>query len=220
MATVTRFSMATAEGAKAKLFSEDVYYTTAKKTLKDFLDTIETSDNMNKAIKEAIDKLFEDSATSGDGRVKDVADSLAALESTVSTFLEGEDDSNGTLDRLKELVKAINDNKDSIGALVDDHLTKDDIVDGLASTSTEKALSANQGSVIAGRLGALEDDTHEHDNKGVLDALEEDASGYLKYNGVSLDGSTGIAIGATLAEATVYNGKIRLVISEHEVPTE
>jgi hypothetical protein len=42
--------------------------------------------------------------------------------------------------------------------------------DGLTSTSTARALTANQGKVIDGRLSSLETNTHTHSNKAVLDA--------------------------------------------------
>lgn len=45
--------------------------------------------------------------------------SLKPLQTTLNTFLSGDPDDNGTLDRLKELVAAINQNKDNIDKLLD-----------------------------------------------------------------------------------------------------
>lgn len=43
---------------------------------------------------------------------------VESLRTAVNTFLSGEPDDNGTIDRLKELVQAIKDNKDSIDDLI------------------------------------------------------------------------------------------------------
>lgn len=44
---------------------------------------------------------------------------LKPLQTTLNAFLSGDPDDNGTLDRLKELVAAINANKDNIDKLLD-----------------------------------------------------------------------------------------------------
>lgn len=47
-----------------------------------------------------------------------IENSLKPLQTTLNTFLSGDPDDNGTVDRLKELVAAINANKDSIDRLL------------------------------------------------------------------------------------------------------
>lgn len=58
------------------------------------------------------------------GDVSRLKTDLAALKATFDAFMTGEDDNNGALDRLKELVAAIQANKDSIDALLTDKATK------------------------------------------------------------------------------------------------
>lgn len=47
---------------------------------------------------------------------------VESLRTAVNTFLSGEPDDNATMDRLKELVQAITENKTAIDALVDGNL--------------------------------------------------------------------------------------------------
>lgn len=121
---------------------------------------------------------------------------LTELKTTFQTFMTGEDDDNGALDRLKELVAAIEANKDSIDALVSDKATK-----------------AELEAVIAG-VAALE-----AKNWTVLDGIgKSETIGNLTFNGKELTGETGIAIGASVEAATQYNGKIQIILEEIEVP--
>ena len=48
-----------------------------------------------------------------------VENGLKPLQTTLNTFLSGDPDDNGTIDRLKELVAAINANKDNIDKILD-----------------------------------------------------------------------------------------------------
>lgn len=48
-----------------------------------------------------------------------IENGLKPLQTTLNTFLSGDPDDNGTLDRLKELVAAINENKDNIDQILD-----------------------------------------------------------------------------------------------------
>lgn len=48
-----------------------------------------------------------------------IENGLKPLQTTLNTFLSGDPDDNGTLDRLKELVAAINENKDNIDKILD-----------------------------------------------------------------------------------------------------
>lgn len=73
-----------------------------KATGKSFTEHVASADTH--LTKEAINKLIETS--------------LKPLQTTLNTFLSGDPDDNGTLDRLKELVGAINANKDSIDAIL------------------------------------------------------------------------------------------------------
>lgn len=74
--------------------------------------------------------------------VKAVKDALDTLSNTVSTFLNGSDDSNGTIDRLSELVKAINANKTSVDAILVDKVDKSSISDAVNSSSSDTVASS------------------------------------------------------------------------------
>lgn len=127
--------------------------------------------------------------------VSQLKQDLTALETTLQTFLTGEDDDNGALDRLKELIAAIQANKDSIAALVADKVTKDEL-DSLIT-----------------RVKALEEK-----NWTLLDGIStNEATGNLVFNGKELTGETGIAIGGSAEAASVYNGKIKIVVEEVEI---
>lgn len=63
-----------------------------------------------------------------------ITQAIEPLETTVNTFLSGDPDDNGTIDRLKELVAAIADNKDNIDALLDSNGTGIAIVDSVDAT--------------------------------------------------------------------------------------
>lgn len=167
---------------------------------------LETSGIMDKIRSKSLDTLITDIINSIDGLkggdVDQLKTDLAALQTTVSVFLTGEDDNNETLDRLSELVAAIKANKDSIDALVSDKATKE-------------ALDA----VIAD-VTALQGKAHEHANLAVLEGISRDeATGNLVFNGKQLDGKTGIAFGATAAEATDFTGEIKIVIEEIDTGT-
>lgn len=126
--------------------------------------------------------------------VEQLKTDLAQLKTTFQNFMTGEDDDNGALDRLKELVAAIEANKDSINALL-----------------TDKATKAELEAVIA-RIKTLEDK-----NWAVLDGISKsETSGNLVFNGKELTGETGIAICASADEEAVYNGKLKIVLQEIE----
>lgn len=89
---------------------------------------------------------------------KTTEEAIVALQETVATFsdfLTGEDDSNGTIDRLKELVAEISANKTSIAEIVAGYAKKEDIVDDLVSTDVDKPLSANQGRALKTLIDGL-----------------------------------------------------------------
>ena len=153
-----------------------------------------------------------------DGDIMTVQDSLAALQTAVDTFLKGEADG-GTIDRLVELVAAINENKGSIDALVSDHVAKDDIVNDLTTGGVDKVLSAEQGKALKALLDGLSGSSHAHANKTVLDGVGEDGSGDLTYNGKTL-GETGMAFVTSAEESPVFTGKVRMVLADYESPAE
>lgn len=168
------------ENKKLPISTESVVDVTRKKTLAQLIDSILTS----------IDGLKG-------GDVEDIKTELAALKTTVTTFLTGEADDNEVIDRLSELVKEIQANKSSIDALVSDKATKE-------------ALDA----VIAD-VEALQAKAHEHANQTVLDGISKsETTGNLVFNGKELNGETGIAYGATAAEAVNFNGKLKIVLEE------
>lgn len=60
---------------------------------------------------------------------------------------------------------------------------------------------------------------HTHDNKTVLDGITEDeTTGNLVYNGVELNGETGIAYGTSVADATDFTGKLIIVVEDYTEP--
>lgn len=154
------------------------------------------------------------------GDVRTLSEKLESLTTTVSAFLTGEDNNNETLDRLSELVAAIKANKDSIDALVADHVRKGDIVDDLTTGGAQKALSAEQGKTLKGLLDALQSSVesarHEHANKAVLDKFGESA-GKPTFNGATI-GETGWAFVAGPDEPAVFNGKVKAVVVEYDAP--
>ena len=131
------------------------------------------------------------------GDFKTLSDTVNALQTTVNNFLTGEPDDNGMLDRLKELVAAIEANKDSIDALVADHATKAELAE------------------LVARVAGLEAKAHEHANKEVLDGIPKAANGNLTFNGKELNGETGIAIVDSAEAPPTYTGKIRMVVTEY-----
>lgn len=167
---------------------------------------LETSGIFDKTKGKSLDELITDILASIDGLkggdVDKLKTDLATLQTTVTTFLTGEDDNNETLDRLKELVAAIEANKSSIDSLVSDK-------------ATTEALNA-----VITRVAALEADTHSHANQDVLDAISVNAeTKNLVYNGHELNGKTGIAFGASAAEANDFTGEIKFVLEEIDLTT-
>lgn len=139
---------------------------------------------------------------------------LASLKTSLETFLTGEADG-GAVDRLKELVAAIQANKDSIDALVADHLQKDDIVNDLTSGGAEKVLSAEQGKALKALLDATQTSAHSHDNADLLAGLSTAENGNLTYNGRELDGS-GIELVTSAEDPAPQTGlRLRIVVSEY-----
>lgn len=131
------------------------------------------------------------------GDLATLTSTVSALQTTVNNFLTGEPDDNGTLDRLKELVAAIEANKDNIDALVADHATKEELT------------------ALAERVSAIEPKAHEHANKDVLDGINKAVNGNLTFNGKELNGETGIAIVDSVEASPSWTGKLRMVVTEY-----
>lgn len=139
---------------------------------------------------------------------------LEALKTSLETFLTGEADG-GAVDRLTELVAAIQANKDSIDALVADHLKRGDIVNDLTSGGANKVLSAEQGKALKALLDATQTSAHSHDNADLLAGLSTAENGNLTYNGRELDGS-GIEIATSAEDPAPQTGlRLRIVVSEY-----
>ena len=156
-----------------------------------------------KSVKELIDGIQARIEGLEGKDVEELKIGLEELKTTFSTFMTGEDDDNGALDRLRELVAAIQANRTSIDALI-------------ADKATQNALDA----VIA-RVTALEDKSHDHDNKSILDGISENPeTGNLVFNGKELTGETGIAIGTGAATSNDFTGKIRIVVEEVSLDEE
>ena len=131
------------------------------------------------------------------GDIATLTSTVSSLQATVNNFLTGEPDDNGTLDRLKELVAAIEANKDSIDALVTDHATKAELT------------------ALTERVAAIEPKAHEHANKDVLDGINKAVNGNLTFNGKELNGETGIAIVDSVEASPSWTGKLRMVVTEY-----
>ena len=188
------FRLFDSAGNAASLYSEDVFDKTFGKTLAQYMAGAPTDASIQGLINTAIEAV-----KSGD--IATLQNSLASLSATVNNFLTGEPDDNGTLDRLKELVAAIEANKGSIDALVADHATKDELA------------------ALVERVSAIEPKAHEHANKDVLDGIgTAGGSGNLTFNGKELTGETGIAFGTSIDNATVYTGKLRSVVEDYVAP--
>ena len=131
------------------------------------------------------------------GDIATLTSTVSSLQATVNNFLTGEPDDNGTLDRLKELVAAIEAYKYSIDALVTDHATKAELT------------------ALTERVAAIEPKAHEHANKDVLDGINKAVNGNLTFNGKELNGETGIAIVDSVEASPSWTGKLRMVVTEY-----
>jgi|GEM_PF-3565461 len=212
MAETTKklFRFFDAEGNAASIKSEDVFDKTSGKTLAEFMTAAPSTESIQGQIDTAIEAVKT-------GDIATLQSSLSSLSTTVNNFLTGEPD-DGTIDRLSELVNAINENKDSIDALVADHVKKSEIVNDLTTGGADKVLSAEQGKALKTLIDALDGKSHDHSNKDVLDGITKAGSGNLVFNGKELTGETGIAFGDSIENATTYTGKLRVVVEDYTVP--
>lgn len=208
MAVKKLFHLYDEAGNLANLYAEDVFDKTSGKTLAEHIASAPTTESVNGFIDTAIQALKT-------GDIATLQNSLSSLQTTVNNFLTGEPD-DGTIDRLSELVNAINANKDNIDALLTDHVKKTDIVNDLTTGGTNKVLSAEQGKALKALIDTLNESKHSHTNKDVLDGISKNGStGNLQFNGKELTGETGIAIGTSLDQANTYTGKLRIVVEDY-----
>ena len=208
MAVKKLFHLYDEAGNLANLYAEDVFDKTSGKTLAEHIANAPTTESVNGLINTAIQALKT-------GDIATLQNSLSSLQTTVNNFLTGEPD-DGTIDRLSELVNAINANKDNIDALLADHVKKTDIVNDLTTGGTNKVLSAEQGKALKALIDTLNESNHSHTNKDVLDGISKNGStGNLQFNGKELTGETGIAIGTSLDQANTYTGKLRIVVEDY-----
>ena len=208
MAVKKLFHLYDEAGNLANLYAEDVFDKTSGKTLAEHIAEAPTTESVNGLIDTAIQALKT-------GDIATLQSSLSSLQTTVNNFLTGEPD-DGTIDRLSELVNAINANKDSIDALVADHVKKTEIINDLTTGGTDKVLSAEQGKALKALIDTLNESSHSHTNKDVLDGISKNGStGNLQFNGKELTGETGIAIGTSLDQANTYTGKLRIVVEDY-----
>lgn len=210
MAVKKLFHLYDEAGNLANLYAEDVFDKTSGKTLAEHIASAPTTESVNGLINTAIQALKT-------GDIATLQSSLSSLQTTVNNFLTGEPD-DGTIDRLSELVNAINANKDNIDALLADHVKKTDIVNDLTTGGTNKVLSAEQGKALKALIDTLNESKHSHTNKDVLDAISKNGStGNLQFNGKELTGETGIAIGTSLDQANTYTSKLRIVVEDYNI---
>lgn len=147
-ATIKLFRLFDEAGNVGKFESTDVFDKATGQTVAEFMAAAPTTAQINGLIDTALDALKK-------GDLQTLEDSVSALSTTVNTFLTGEPDDNGTLDRLKELVAAINANKGSIDALVADHVKKTEIINDLNTGGADKVLSAEMGKSLKALVDAL-----------------------------------------------------------------
>lgn len=95
----------------------------------------------------------------------------------IKTLLASDDT---TLDELQEIVTYIKNNKSLIDGITTNKVNVTDIIDNLTSEITNKPLSANQGYVLKGLIDLNTAARHSHENKAVLDAIEEAFTTALK----------------------------------------
>lgn len=208
MAVKKLFHLYDEAGNLANLYAEDVFDKTSGKTLAEHIAEAPTTESVNGLINTAIQALKT-------GDIATLQSSLSSLQTTVNNFLTGEPD-DGTIDRLSELVNAINANKGSIDALLADHVKKTEIINDLTTGGTDKVLSAEQGKALKALIDNLTGSSHSHTNKDVLDGISKNGStGNLQFNGKELTGETGIAIGTSLDQANTYTGKLRIVVEDY-----
>ena len=157
---------------------------------------------------------------------------LSALENVVNTFLTGEENNDGTINRLKELVAAIQANASSIDDIISGYVKEEDVANNLTTVDAGKVLDARQGKALNDAIALkvatadiVDDCTHTDTNKplsanqgkALKDALDthtakftETQSGDLVYNTKDLT-ETGIAIGSSAATATDFHGKLKII---------
>lgn len=199
-----------AEGNKLYLSGEMVI---AKGTGEDF--GVHAADTARHMTTQQVNTVVETAITAlKNGDIKTLSDALVQLKGSVDAFLTGEPDA-GTMDRLSELVAAINANKDSIDALVTDHLTQDSIADNLTTDDATKVLSAKQGKVLKDLISTS---GHTHANADVLNKLSLSQEGGLLVDGEAVGGG-GIAFMASADATPVFNGKLKIVVSDYTPPT-
>ena len=154
MAVKKLFHLYDEAGNLANLYAEDVFDKTSGKTLAEHIAEAPTTESVNGLIDTAIQALKT-------GDIATLQNSLSSLQTIVNNFLTGEPD-DGTIDRLSELVNAINANKDSIDALVADHVKKTEIINDLTTGGTDKVLSAEQGKALKALIDNLTGSSHSH----------------------------------------------------------
>lgn len=135
-------------GNAGKFESSDIFDKASGQSVAEFMAAVPTTVQINGLIDTALDALKN-------GDLQTLENSVSTLSTTVNAFLSGAPDDNGALDRLRELVAAIEANKTSIDALVADHMKKTEIVNDLTTGGTDKVLSAEMGKSLKALVDAL-----------------------------------------------------------------
>lgn len=84
-----------------------------------------------------------------------ILDLVNALNTKIGNFFDAAND-NGTLDRLSELITAIEENAESIGEITVTNVKYTDIADRLDDPNENRVLSAKQGVVLMGKIAEVE----------------------------------------------------------------
>ena len=79
----------------------------------------------------------------------------------------------------------------------------------------------NKPSSTVSQIDQAVTDSHTHSNSTVLAGISADStSGNLTYNGVELNGETGIAFVSSLSDTATFNGQIKMVVEEFDPDAE
>ncbi|MFI3272914.1 MAG: hypothetical protein R3Y11_12590 [Pseudomonadota bacterium] len=163
-----------------KLSASAVVMSDGSTSLEDKLsaDSTATSTALSTAINALKDGSDGTTLAEDYNTLKKLSDLLVSYNTTLNTFLSGEDNDNETMDRLSELVAAINANAGTIDALTSGKVATTDIVNDLTTGGTAKVLSAEQGKTLKGlidtintTLTSLSSSNHSHDNATALAAI-------------------------------------------------
>jgi len=144
---------------------------------------------------------------------QDVQTALSNLTTVVNDFLTGADNNDDVINRLSELVQAIQNNKGSIDALVADKVAKSDIINDLTTGGTDKVLSAEQGKALKALIDQINTDlgnVHVFANADDLDRLSV-VNGEVAVDGVVMKEVVSVATMPETMPTNLADGGLLIV---------